>query len=160
MSRIQIRIAAPADAGPIARVLAEAFAEYRPQYTQAAFHATCPSSDVILKRMAEGPVWIADIDGMVAGTVAAVSVGDALHIRGMAIRPGARGQAIGRLLLERVKQHAVDQGHERMTLSTTPFLGRAIRLYESFGFRRTEEGLHDLFGTPLFTMEKAVAGGE
>jgi hypothetical protein len=39
----------------------------------------------------------------------------------------------------------------------TPFLNTAIRLYEAFGFRRMNDGPHDLFGTPLFTMEKTVA---
>jgi len=43
-----------------------------------------------------------------------------------------------------------------MLLSTTPFLDDAIRLYQRFGFERIREGLHDLAGTPLFTMEKAV----
>ena len=160
MSRVQIRIAAASDAESIALVLAEAFAEYRPQYTRAAFDATCPSSGAILKRMTEGPVWVAELDGAVAGTVAAVPKEDALYIRGMAILPAARGQAIGRLLLKTVEQHALGQGRQRMTLSTTPFLSRAIRLYESFGFRRAAEDIHDLFGTPLFTMEKAVGGSE
>jgi ribosomal protein S18 acetylase RimI-like enzyme len=44
----------------------------------------------------------------------------------------------------------------RLFLSTTPFLDRAISLYERFGFQRNEEGLRELFGTPLFTMEKFV----
>ena len=154
MSRVLIRIAVVSDAGSIARVLAEAFAEYRSLYTQAAFDATCPASDTVLKRMTEGPVWVAELAGVVAGTVAAVSKGDALYIRGMAILPAARGQATGRLLLEIVEQYALEHGHQRVTLSTTPFLGRAIRLYENFGFRRTEEAPQDLFGTPLFTMEK------
>jgi len=43
-----------------------------------------------------------------------------------------------------------------MLLSTTPFLDDAIRLYQRFGFERIREGPHDLAGTPLFTMEKAV----
>jgi ribosomal protein S18 acetylase RimI-like enzyme len=43
-----------------------------------------------------------------------------------------------------------------MFLSTTPFLIGAISLYERAGFRRTGEGPHDLFGTPLFSMEKVL----
>lgn len=41
-------------------------------------------------------------------------------------------------------------------LSTTPFLARAIRLYEQSGFQPTTEGPSDLFGTPLFTMVKTL----
>jgi ribosomal protein S18 acetylase RimI-like enzyme len=72
----------------------------------------------------------------------------------MAVLPTARGQRIGELLLLQIESYAGEQGHERLVLSTTPFLHRAIRLYENFGFRRNGEGPHDLFGTPLFTMEK------
>jgi hypothetical protein len=45
---------------------------------------------------------------------------------------------------------------EVQVLSTTPFLNSAIRLYENFGFRRNEAEPHDLFGTPMFTMEKIL----
>jgi hypothetical protein len=44
-----------------------------------------------------------------------------------------------------------------MYLSATPFLLRAIQFYENFGFARSAEGPHDLFGTPLFTMVKNVS---
>ena len=44
-----------------------------------------------------------------------------------------------------------------MFLSTTPFLESAIRLYEKFGFQRTSDGPLDLFGTPLFTMQKSLS---
>jgi hypothetical protein len=40
----------------------------------------------------------------------------------------------------------------------TPFLAGAIRLYERFGFKRTPGGPNDLFGTPLFSMAKALNG--
>jgi len=75
----------------------------------------------------------------------------------MAVRPVARGQRIGERLLTTVEQFAATGMFRRMLLSTTPFLDRAIRLYEHFGFRRTSEGPHDLFGTPLFSMEKVIS---
>jgi hypothetical protein len=43
-----------------------------------------------------------------------------------------------------------------LILSHSSIFARAIRLYEKFGFRRNGEGPHDLFGTPLVTMEKTV----
>ncbi|MBC7909661.1 MAG: GNAT family N-acetyltransferase, partial [Pyrinomonadaceae bacterium] len=81
---------------------------------------------------------------------------EALYIRGMAALPLARGQGIGELLLKHVESFAREHGHERLTLSTTPFLDRAIRLYERAGFLRSDDGPHDLFGTPLFTMAKVL----
>ena len=74
----------------------------------------------------------------------------------MAVLPAARGQRVGELLLKQVEDFAIAHGCRRLFLSTTPFLSRAIRLYERFGFRRTEEGPGDLFGTPLYTMEKML----
>jgi len=107
-------------------------------------------------RISEGPVWIAVRNEIVIGTVSVVFKGDALYIRGMAVHPAARGEHVGALLLAEVEKFARLKDVGRLTLSTTPFLNRAISLYESHGFRRIDEGPADLFGTPLFTMEKLV----
>jgi hypothetical protein len=45
---------------------------------------------------------------------------------------------------------------KQLFLSTAPFLTRAISLYEQFGFLRSNEGPHTLFGTPIFTMRKVL----
>ena len=153
MPGIEIRLAIASEAPEIASVLYESFVEYRPSYTPGAFDATAASIEEIQTRMQQGPVWVAVHQSKIVGTVAAVPIGDALYIRGMAILPSARGQAIGRLLLETIEKYARRQRYRRLTLSTTPFLDRAIRLYESFGFRRASDGPDDLYGTPLFTME-------
>ena len=155
-SSIQIRMAVPDDAPQIASVLYESFAEYKPLYTDGGFIATTPASDQIQERMKEGPVWVALHDGRIVGTGSAVPRGKALYIRGMAVLPTARGQGIGELLLEHIEGFASASGYKLLVLSTTPFLTRAIRLYENFGFGRSSEGPHDLFGTPLFMMVKTL----
>jgi len=109
--------------------------------------------------MQEGPVWVALGEGTMLGTVAAVTKGDSLYIRGMAVLPTARGSGCGSRLLQRLEGWAGSEGCIRLFLSTTPFLDSAIRLYERFGSHRTDEGTHDLFGTPLFTMEKILTKG-
>lgn len=159
-SSIQIRIAVPDDAPSIASVLYESFAEYKPLYTPGGFTATTPASDQIQNRMGEGPVWVALRDGTIVGTVSAVPRGEALYIRGMAVLPAARGQRIGKLLLEQIESFASARGYKLLVLSTTPFLTRAIRLYENFGFRRSREAPHDLFGTLLITMVKTLGRSE
>lgn len=151
---IEIRLATPEDASQVAVVLEAAFEEYRPLYTDQGFAATTPTSDQIQIRMREGPVWIVLLDEVVVGTTSVVLRDEELYVRGMAVLPSARGLHLGELLLKEVENFALAQNCKRLILSTTPFLLRAIRLYEQSGFRQTTEGPHDLFGTPLFTMIK------
>jgi len=157
-SHIQIRLAELDEAEAIASLLAESFLEYRPLYTPEGYAATAITSKQVANRTTEGPVWIAVIDGRIVGTTSFVLNRESLYIRGMAVLPVARGQHLGELLLAHVAKFAASKGVQRLFLSTTPFLDRAIRLYEDFGFRRTTAGPHDLFGTPLFTMEKVLSG--
>lgn len=52
------------------------------------------------------------------------------------VREAFRGQQIGRLLIERLIGDARDIGYGRMRLDTfPPKMGKAVRLYESYGFR-------------------------
>jgi ribosomal protein S18 acetylase RimI-like enzyme len=151
-----MRTATAADASAIAGLLGAAFAEYRPFYTPQGFAATIPPRDVIASRIEEGPVWICLNPGVVA-TLGAVRKGTDLYLRSMAVHPRARRAHIGRLLLDAAEEFAREQQCRDLVLSTTPFLDRAIALYRRYGFERTSEPPHDLFGTPLFTMRKHLA---
>lgn len=144
----------PDDAPAIASVLYDSFAEYKSLYTERAFAATTPTPAETLQRISEGPVWVAVKDDTIVGTISALRDGDALYIRGMAILPAERGQRIGESLLHQIECFARARRYERLRLSTTPFLTRAIRLYERVGFQIVSEGNPEFFGTALFTMEK------
>jgi putative acetyltransferase len=101
-------------------------------------------------------VWVAARSDVIIGSVSVVPKGDALYIRGLAVLPAAQGQGVAVSLLQQIDHFAVANGYTRLLLSTTPFLHRAIRLYEHMGFQSTSEGSHDLFGTPLVTMVKTL----
>ncbi len=154
--KIEIRLAVPGDAPSIASVLHQSFVEYQSSYTPEGFSATALTSDQLEARLRlnEGPVWVALCEEALIGTVSAVPKGEAVYIRSMAVLPTVRGQGIGELLLKQIESFALARGCRHLILSTTPFLSRAIRLYEHFGFRCSDEGPQDLFGTPLFTMVK------
>jgi GNAT superfamily N-acetyltransferase len=156
----QICRATATDASAIAAVLHTAFLEYEPYYTPSAFAATTPGEEVIRQRFSEGPTWIAQQDVQMVGTVSAVLQGLRVYVRSMAVLPLARGLQLGTRLLAQVEQFAVEQGAHQLYLSTTPFLERAICLYEQFGFQRSEQGPLALFGTPLFTMVKVLHAEE
>jgi len=153
-SLIEIRLAIPSDAQSIASVLHAAFIEFEPIYTPGGFAATTPTAEQIEARWDEGPVWIALQNGLIVGTLSAVPTGESLYVRSMAVLPQARGHHIGERLLDEIETYAREHGHIRLYLSTTPFLDRAIRLYEKYGFQCKDTGPQDLFGTPIFSMEK------
>jgi putative acetyltransferase len=153
----EIRHANRDDASLIAAVLYDSFVEFKHLYTEDGFAATALDAAKVLKRMNEGPVWVAMRQGAALGTVAAVEKDGSAYIRGMAVLPAARGSGAGTSLLKRAERWAASQGFNRVFLSTTPFLASAIRLYEKSGFRRKDDRLHDLFGTPLFFMEKIIS---
>ena len=143
------------DAESIASLLKAAFQEFEPLYTTEGFRATTPTADEIKPRFAEGPIWVAEQEGCIVGTVSVVPKSQGLYIRSMAVHPEARGKGIAGLLLDTAEKAADGFACSRIFLSTTPFLDAAIHLYERAGFRRTDDGPHDLFGTPLLTMVKA-----
>ena len=153
---IRIRLADAADAEAIAELLFESFAEFEARYTPEGFAATAITNEQVAARICEGPVWIAMLDAAIAGTASVVSKDESLYVRGMAVHPNARGRRVGELLLTHIEHFAIDHEIGRLFLSTTPFLDHAIKLYEKFGFHRVSTGPNDLFGTPLFTMEKIL----
>jgi ribosomal protein S18 acetylase RimI-like enzyme len=153
---VQIRQAAPDDAAAIASLLRKSFVEYETVYTSEGFVATVGTPDMVKARIDEGPVWVAEENQAIVGTVSAVLKDQGLYIRGMGVDPSARGKRIGRKLLDCAEEFAVEKRCSRLFLSTTPFLSRAIKLYEDYGFHRNSEGPDNLYGTPLFTMIKTL----
>jgi putative acetyltransferase len=153
----KIRLALPGDIPAIASLLLQSFAEYEPLYTPGGFAATTPTAEQIAARWHEGPIWISLLSSEIIGTVSVVPDGTSLYVRSMAVLPAARGRHLGKLLLDHMEFYAREHGHNRLYLSTTPFLHRAIQLYENHGFQRTTTGPQNLFGTPLFSMEKLLS---
>lgn len=150
-----IRRATASDAGAISDLLRRAFLEFEHLYTPEAFLATVQPNDGILQRMEEGPLWVAENDHRIIGTVSAMQSKDSVFVRGMAVAPEARGQKIGRALLKLTEEYAQEQGFDRMSLYTTPFLFSAIQLYESYGFTFTGERTSP-HGTELLGMVKVL----
>ena len=134
---VRIRRANRRDAAEIELLIREAFLEHEPAFTPEAFNTAIPGKHEIEKRIEDWAVWIAITANVIVGTVSAQAKGRGLRIRSMAVHPSMRGHGIGKLLLARVEHFAYAHGYKRLTLNTTPFMDRAIRLYETFGFRFT-----------------------
>ena len=78
-------------------------------------------------------------DGRIAGC-AGIEVldNDACRLRAMYLEAGARGQGLGRRLLERMTAFARSRRFKRMELETSSVMTDALSLYSAAGFERVE----------------------
>jgi N-acetylglutamate synthase-like GNAT family acetyltransferase len=155
--RFSIRTATPIDADGILNCLHLAFHEFRTSYTTEAFRDTVLTPETVRERLGAMRVFIAvDEAGQVVGTIACQIVGkNEGHIRGMAVLPGWRSTGVALQLLRTTESHLRQSECTRVSLDTTAPLRRAIRFYETNGFRPSGKA-RDFFGMPLFEYIKTL----
>lgn len=147
-----IRRATPDDAAALHELMRAAFGPFEPQYTPACFDATIIDAPRFQQRMAEGPVWLAEVNGEVVGTIGAKLDARGLYVRGMAVHPEAQRTGLGRQLLDVCADYGRRHGAKAMWLSTTTFLDASAALYQSYGMKPAP-GPAELEGTPLCSFE-------
>jgi GNAT superfamily N-acetyltransferase len=82
-----------------------------------------------------GRLWIAEDEGAMLGSIAITRDSDSLaRLRWFLIRRSARGQGLGRRLLDAALAYARERGFERVELETFSELRTAARLYGEAGF--------------------------
>jgi putative acetyltransferase len=77
-----------------------------------------------------------DDGGGAAGCVALVLRGEYAEVKRMVVDEAARGQGIGRALLDQLALHALAAGVHLLKLTTGVHQREALALYERFGFTR------------------------
>ncbi len=85
-----------------------------------------------------GEFWVVEQQGQIVGTAAYYPIArgqKAVEIRKMYLLPTARGQGLGRFLLEQLEQAIAAQGFERIWIETATILETAVKLYEKHGYQ-------------------------
>jgi GNAT superfamily N-acetyltransferase len=88
----------------------------------------------------DGRLYLAIVDGKPAGCIALRKLEDSIcEMKRLYLNERARGQGLGRRLIETVIADAREIGYRKMRLDTYPAkMGKAVSLYEAYGFRPVE----------------------
>jgi len=84
--------------------------------------------------------------GQVYGSIAIVGHDDLAQLRWFIVHPDLRGQGVGKQLLDGAVIFCRERQFKSVFLWTISELTTAARLYQSAGFRLTEQNTHEIWG--------------
>lgn len=97
-------------------------------------------------------LWVAERDNAILGSIFCMpsdGIEGSAQLRMLYVEPEARGQGIGRMLVDQCVRFARDSGYERMRLWTHSIQQAARKLYAGAGFEIVETEPHQSFGKDL-----------
>lgn len=99
-----------------------------------------PRAEFVRTRTDRDRLWIAESGERIRGCIAIVGVSaDEAQLRWFLVDPSARGQRLGRRLLDEAIDFCRCRNYKFMFLWTVDLLTAAARLYRSVGFAKVEE---------------------
>ncbi len=100
-------------------------------------------------------IWIVEVDGRHAGSVALTDEGDGLAtLRWVVLDPDLRGHGLGRGLISEVVASAESFGYQTIGLETFSELQAAARIYRSVGFQVVWEQSGPRWGRDEITYQR------
>ncbi len=87
--------------------------------------------------IAEGPAWIAEVDGRLAGIAIARVRSGTMHLANIAVVPDAGGRGIGSALVRAVEAEAARRGIATLRLATHVKMDGNVAFYERLGWQVT-----------------------
>ena len=141
----------PGDFGEIVRLHGVLYAEeYGLDNTFEAYIAA-PLSEFVLTKDRRGQrIWVVEAGEKVAGCIAIVRNTEGVaQLRWFILTPETRGKGLGKRLMDEAVKFSREAGYRRIILWTFSELETAIALYRRWGFVKTEEKAHHIWGRDL-----------
>jgi ribosomal protein S18 acetylase RimI-like enzyme len=125
-----IRSAHPRDADAVRALARAAYGRWVVRFGR----EPSPMRDDYARRIADGTVWILDVDEKLTGLIVLTDGPDALMISNIAVTPAAQGKGHGRRLLAFAEEEAKRRGFPEIRLSVNALMTENIALYQHLGF--------------------------
>ena len=103
-------------------------------------------------------IWIVEKEGRIIGSAAIVKFSEKeAQLRWLLLHPEVRGRGLGRRLVEDALDFGRDVGYSSVFLWTVNTLPIAAQLYQSVGFKQTDELTHELWGSTVTEVRYELA---
>jgi len=141
----------PGDRGEIVRLHGVLYnKEYGLDNTFEAYVAGPLSEFVLDPDKVRQRIWVVECDGRVSGCIAIVRGAEGVaQLRWFILTPEMRGKGMGKRLMEEAVNFSRAAGYHHIILWTFSELETAIALYRRWGFVKTEEKAHRIWGRDL-----------
>ena len=162
MKPAEIRTIQLADNKTLASIVRDSLAEFGANRPGTVFYD--PTTDHLFElfQVPASIYYVLSIDGQVVGG-AGIYPSSGLpestcELVKMYLRPGARGQGYGKLLIEKCIDFAKTSGYSQIYIETLPELKKAMSVYEKFGFNYIDGPLGNTghFGCDVWMLKKLI----
>ncbi len=110
-------------------------------------YVAIPLAEFAKSHSSRESIWIVEKEERIVGSVAIVKFSEnEAQLRWLLLDPEVRGLGLGRRLVEEALDFARREGYSSVFLWTVNTLSIAAQLYQSAGFKRTEEVTHKQWG--------------
>jgi GNAT superfamily N-acetyltransferase len=109
-----------------------------------------PLSEFVRKGSPRERLWLAEREGRIVGCIAIVATSpQTAQLRWFLVEPNTRGLGLGKRLLSEAITFCKECGYAEVILWTESALTTAAALYQTVGFRKTEEKPGRVWGVDL-----------
>ena len=141
-----IRRARESDAGAITSIVHEAYAPYIARIGK----QPAPMLDDYRRVIAQAMVFVVDVEGAARGVLVLEQKGDVLHVQNVAVSDQARGQGVGRQLMNFAEGQARELGCRAIELYTNELMTENILIYPRLGYRETRRAVEEGYARVFF----------
>ena len=121
-------------------------------------YVAIPLSEFAKSRSSRESIWIVEKERRIVGSVAIVKFSPKeAQLRWLLLDPEVRSQGLGRRLVEEALDFCRGAGYSSVFLWTVNTLPIAAQLYQSVGFKQTDELTHELWGNIVTEVKYELA---
>jgi len=121
-------------------------------------YVAIPLAEFAKSQSSQERIWIVERQGRINGSAAIVKLSEnEAQLRWLLLHPDVRGRGLGRRLVEEALDFCRDVGYSSVFLWTVNTLPIAAQLYQSVGFKQTDELTHQLWGSTVTEVRYELA---